>query len=507
MRFQIKEFSIDDLLLDEGNYRFQKASDQNNCIEKIYSANKPYFINLMNSVAEDDLGEPLLVYEGGVDNIVLDGNRRTAALKVIYRPEMAPSAKVRELAVELKRATSFNFTEIQAQYSKDRSLILKTVYERHAAGQGKSRIDWTAFANAKFRFDERLADGQDWHDIALLMELESRSEKDVEFAYTPKYSHDVFRRIVRAAIQRGLIDKGIFSEKNKRILRSRKQSVKHALDIVREFLAYMEGGHINLSRRDGGGTYADKKKVDEYLESIEGRFGRPDPKTITEGASPEEGLRKFAKDEESSQGEDSQSTSSDVHRDPRSEGGGGECVAPDQKAEAPNPAGPSIGGGASLDRDKELDKEEKIELEKPQLQIHQSQDIIKLLNEIKSLKLSSLYRSLASISLRYHPALAVIGAWAFLETIARNAGASDGNSFDSYFGSKLHDWFAERSEKQSMKAALAFISSEGNCNKHCKIYVTVNAEQLVTHFAVLDPLIVRALQEILRKRKSRRAAT
>jgi len=38
MRFDdTKEFDVNDLSLDQGNYRFRKASDQRQCIEKYFN--------------------------------------------------------------------------------------------------------------------------------------------------------------------------------------------------------------------------------------------------------------------------------------------------------------------------------------------------------------------------------------------------------------------------------------------------------------------------------------
>ncbi len=56
-------FHVDELLLDEGNYRFSKADDQADCLDKIFSASPTNFRNMMRSIAEDDLGELLLVYQ------------------------------------------------------------------------------------------------------------------------------------------------------------------------------------------------------------------------------------------------------------------------------------------------------------------------------------------------------------------------------------------------------------------------------------------------------------
>ena len=156
MRFKdIKKYKVSDLLLDEDNYRFMAAIDQPACVQKIYSKSPANFKNMMTSIAEDDLGELLLVYMHKGKNIVLDGNRRLAAFKVLNDPDKyAPSDAMRKYAKTLLAEHEVNLSDIQAQVSNDKQLIYKTVYERHAAGQGKSRLDWTAYiAIRKRAFD------------------------------------------------------------------------------------------------------------------------------------------------------------------------------------------------------------------------------------------------------------------------------------------------------------------------------------------------------------------
>jgi hypothetical protein len=128
-----------------------------------------------------------------------------------------------------------------------------------------------------------------------------------------------------------------------------------------------------------------------------------------------------------------------------------------------------------------------------------SEAIVQLLNEYGSLKLTSLYHSLTSLSLKQHPAICMIGAWAFLEALARDHGARDGNAFDAYFNSKIAVWFTKGSgESKSMRRSLEYILHEGNCNKHCATYVSLDASPLVNHFDVLEPLLVKVLEELVR---------
>ena len=269
MRFgDTQEFSIDDLLLDEGNYRFRKASDQQACIEKIYSSNPTYFSNLMTSIAEDDLGELLLVYLHDGEAVVLDGNRRTAAIKVLRNPDLAPTSALKKKAERLASATNFDFDRIQAQVSEHQDKIYQTVYERHASGNGSRRLSWSAIAAARFRFDQKiLDDNTNWHATALIFALEAKNSGISDFIDSKDYSHEVFTRVVRAAISKGIISKSIFSDKDMRIKNQPKKQIEVALKMAQVFLDAIQSKELSLSRK--GDSYADANKIDEFLSPYE----------------------------------------------------------------------------------------------------------------------------------------------------------------------------------------------------------------------------------------------
>lgn len=491
MRFdKINSFSVDDLLLDKGNYRFQRAVNQEDCISKIYESNTGFFVNLMESIAVDDMGEPILVYldKDKNENIVLDGNRRIAAVKVLNDPSLSPTPNVKKKAEHLKSITTFNFSDIHAQVSEDKSLILKTVYERHAAGQGRGRLDWTALANAKFRFIEKISDGQDWYEIALLMELESREEDALEYVYDRSkkkgYSHEVFRRIVRSAISKGIIDKEIFSDRDQRLKQSKKKKINEALKLIKEFLAYMKAGKISLSRN--GDTYADKKKIGDYLKQFEKTPEQP-------GSAPDSaGPSANSPDQNDGKSKDEDEKETDTRSGPSSTGPASPKDSDDKDQDK---TGHSSTEGEAEEGAERLER-------KDVARIPESSNVSARLNKLNSYKLTNLYKSLTTIPLRQHPAICVIGAWAFFETLARNLGSNEGTSFDSYLGSKVNEWYSDRSDKSSIKQSLKFIADEGNCNKHCKIFVSLEATSLVNHFQVLDNLIVKCLDELIARKSS-----
>ena len=86
------ELSIDELLLDLNNPRLGPTSSQSEALASIVRLNPGHFQNLMESIRDDGLdpGDSLYVVrsEDGQDFVVLEGNRRLSALKVLSNPDV-----------------------------------------------------------------------------------------------------------------------------------------------------------------------------------------------------------------------------------------------------------------------------------------------------------------------------------------------------------------------------------------------------------------------------------
>lgn len=66
------------------------------------------------------------------------------------------------------------------------------------------------------------------------------------------------------------------------------------------------------------------------------------------------------------------------------------------------------------------------------------------------------------------------------------------------------DWYRNDpgKKKSTITRSLDFISSEGNCVKHDAVYAKPNSQSLAMHFEVLEPLIIKALDEAIAKKKA-----
>ncbi len=90
-----EDIPISDLLLDARNPRLGTVEDQASALERLVVIRPDHLRNLAKDIAERGLhpGIDFLVYPNGDGKfVVLDGNRRLAAIKLLTKPDTAPSA-------------------------------------------------------------------------------------------------------------------------------------------------------------------------------------------------------------------------------------------------------------------------------------------------------------------------------------------------------------------------------------------------------------------------------
>lgn len=129
--------------------------------------------------------------------------------------------------------------------------------------------------------------------------------------------------------------------------------------------------------------------------------------------------------------------------------------------------------------------------------IKRSEPVVTALNELKSDKLSSIYRSLTALSLTDHPALLVAGAWMFLESVTALHGRV-GTSFESYIDNQMNKWGLSRDDKKDVKQSVKYIGDNGNAEKHSAKFTVLDARNLRPHFDVIETVLVRLIKEIPR---------
>ena len=471
MRFQdIKLFHIDNLLLDENNYRFKKAEDQKGCIERIYNMNKTYFYKLMESLAKDNLGELLLVYADPKkqENIVLDGNRRLSALKVLYNPNLAPTPSLSSKAIALKKDCVINFEAIGAQVSDNRSEIMRTVYERHASTEGSRRQSWSAQAAARFRYFEEDND-PDWRVTCLLLEVENQESELIPYIEN-KFSYETFKRIVKQAFSDGVLNTDIFKSDEKGIHKRPKENYQYAINIASTFIHAMRDEKITLSRKGNEGSYADEKNLKEYLATFSKAPIIPE-KPSKEKKKETDSDKAIPPNIENSNTR-AQSSSEDIQNTANKKGN--------------TPAGSKVPKvDIKSDRPWQLPRDEKV---------------VKLLNQLGNKKLGDIYNSITTISCSEHTELVHVGGWMLFEILSKYLERNESSGLDGFIDSKINIYFSSepKDSKKDIRDAVKFFTENGNRTKHSTVSI-VDPNTLLMKFRESQKVIASLLKEVIEK--------
>lgn len=98
---EFEEISVTDLILDGKNPRFEGDNEASNrkCIERLLEEDRNGVIELAKDIVELGAVNPSdlpIVLPENDEKVVLEGNRRIAALKLLARPDLAPEAFVKE---------------------------------------------------------------------------------------------------------------------------------------------------------------------------------------------------------------------------------------------------------------------------------------------------------------------------------------------------------------------------------------------------------------------------
>jgi len=455
MRFpSIQTFPLDELLLDETNPRFGAAADQSHCIAQLATGDG--FRRLMTSVAEDDLGEPLLVLQTAEGNIVMDGNRRTAALKVLQHPEVnAPTTAVKKQAQQLMATSSVTFDAIQAQTSDDPALISRTIYERHSAGGGISRINWSALAAARFGYQHNAAGAKDWRAMVLLHEVESTDDTRLAFINSDLYFHDIFRRGVRSAIKLGLINERLFRDGEQRFSqRPPSGSKAKAMLVSKQILDWIADGTLTLKR---GSQFASAERCESLLTA---KFLPAGPQPAPPPEPPP--------------------TDASAPNSPSPKPPAGPSPAP-----APEPSTPSTLGSTSPSPNPT-----------PPNRLPRSTAIADALASTRLTKLVALYSQLCNLSLNTNGILLWLGAWTLFETLGRNLAPRNEDSFGTLNQAVKTYCQTDRNRRKTLQQCLRDLQSRGDCIKHDGDYFLTNAQDLPGLFAKLEPFMLHVLAQL-----------
>jgi hypothetical protein len=157
-----RELKIDDLLLDVENPRISRAGGQKDALQKIIEDQDIKLVALAQSIVEDGGLNPmdrlLVIQSPDLKDkyMILEGNRRFAAIKILHNPAVLTGLELRaaiqkrfeELAVEFDRTT---VEPIDCYEVADRAEGATWIHQRHTGeNQGRGIVDWSSVASRRF---------------------------------------------------------------------------------------------------------------------------------------------------------------------------------------------------------------------------------------------------------------------------------------------------------------------------------------------------------------------
>lgn len=162
------ELDIDDLLLDLHNPRIGSVTTQSEALAAIIDLDSRHFKTMMESIKVHGLdpGDSFYIIgeEGLEDYVVVDGNRRLAALKVLHEPNLLQSTAITDTTrAKLVKATNgFDrrmIETVSCVLFDDRATADDWILRRHGRGmEGEARIAWGSLEIQRFQKDQTILD-------------------------------------------------------------------------------------------------------------------------------------------------------------------------------------------------------------------------------------------------------------------------------------------------------------------------------------------------------------
>ncbi len=125
-----------------------------------------------------------------------------------------------------------------------------------------------------------------------------------------------------------------------------------------------------------------------------------------------------------------------------------------------------------------------------------SSEIKEKLNILSDSKLSSLYKSICTISTNAHASILYAGVWMFFETLASQYGGYN-KGLEGFLNQIINNSFDLDKEKKDLRAASYHIAQYVNSIKHSGKYYATNASQLAVDFKTIEPLTLTMLDKVI----------
>jgi hypothetical protein len=147
-----RTIAVTQILLDAENPRHDLVATQREAILAIIDEQEAKLVKLAQSIVANGLNplDRMLVLQSGKNFVVLEGNRRLAALKLLHNPALADgtaiAAAIKKVASEANAPTHVDCAIAPSRDAAKPWLVLRHTGEQEGAGV----VPWTALASGRF---------------------------------------------------------------------------------------------------------------------------------------------------------------------------------------------------------------------------------------------------------------------------------------------------------------------------------------------------------------------
>ena len=280
--FYIKDFELISLDLWRENPRLlYSQKDEQACIAKLLNDKK--FPVLLEDIARNGLGiTPIVVTPIDDHWVVMDGNRRVAAMKLLEDislcpPELGGTAKtIASLAKKYKQ----NLNEkVSCYVSEDEDAIAKHLMITHNGEQGGlGQVDWNALLQAIFRANNNMKSGNAsaYRLLVLAQSYGYHINEDYPISTLGRFPLKAFCQDIGVTYPANL---------NKPLeIKSKKQSV---VNTILEFVSDVGEKRVSVSTSSDKPSAREKAYRDKYLKDlVDKHSSKPEPKPKPDTGKP-----------------------------------------------------------------------------------------------------------------------------------------------------------------------------------------------------------------------------
>lgn len=263
------DLPVEDLILDLANPRLRGPATQAEALRGLIALGVTYFRNMMSSIKKNGLdpGDSFYVLEDENDDntfIVVDGNRRLAALKVLTEPAVLSSLGLPESQVKVLATAAAGFDPkvvdlVSCVRYDDRETADEWIERRHGRDlAGEGRLTWNPLEIERFQNDRSTL------DVLSFVERNSSANQANWQAIrnAVEKNSSTLRRFLASKVGRRWLGYSVSTEEDGSKVPAFARSPKFVLAVLERIFADIEAGEINSRHHNT------KEDIESYFDSL-----------------------------------------------------------------------------------------------------------------------------------------------------------------------------------------------------------------------------------------------